>query len=1638
MQMRVPKKQISVPITLLVTLLGSIPLSVGQSTIPPSQDDLEGHIDGVDEMVQSVDPTNGTLPSISTIQKYPILAALNEKLDTYSGLMESGAIPSVSLSEIDIDEISVTDNFLPNFTFSNRLDLLGLLDLVNIIESPIACVESSPSAGSLSTRFTFDASCSVDVDTATRDLEARWDWTGDGTYDTSWSSSLSSAHIYSTIGDKTPTVEIRDAEGNTATASTNVHVSNPPDACFSVSPSSGTTSTTFQVDAGCSSDDLTSKSSLMVRWDWTSDGTYDTSWTTAKTASHSYNGGGTKNIKLQVQDESYLTDTYYRSVSVSYPGGGGTGCPQTSAESNLNPNQPMSGGYSTPPPQPPCDPTTQQASGPAAECNPWDGDSPSPEPCAPTAPNVGGSAAVIPGGHVIDLVETEVEGTSEVLLRELNRSSVSEPVLFQRMPNAPYEPAQDGEALLAEGASLRLRPAAPPVSAIIDHEWLQESFGTYGSPAPYTFIRHDGRLYAHVTDPAILVGSKYAFEAIVLGQSSQYTNGHADMVELKERGMQISFPIYPGPITTTASREAPNGTVEEDTSTYQEERLGIDFSGENTAGQTVKISKEWLDGLNLTTPRFIHEDGATITSKLESAHYVIQPKHFSTIYIENFDDNAAQGWTFTGLWHTTTACASSYSGSYHIAYNKDSTCTYEDGGTTSGSATFSTTLTSSSSPVLSFYHRWTTESYPDPYDVMKVQISSNGGSSWNTLQEWDSTGSNQGSWKYQSYSLSSYAGYTVQIRFYFNSGDGLYNDFIGWLVDNVQVTETTGNFPPDACFTVSPTSGTTSTTFYVDAGCSTDTETSKSSLQVRWDWTNDGNYDTSWSTDKTTSHSYSSTGVKTIRLQVKDGGGSTDTYTKTVSVTKPNAAPHACFSTSPSSGSTITTFQFDAGCSSDPETSKSSLQARWDWTNDGSYDTSWTTSKTSYHTYSSDGTKSVKLQVKDGGGLTDTYVRSLSVSEDTAEMGLGEDFESTPSGWSMSGLWRRSGCRSAAGSYALAYNQGSCSNLNYDTGATTTGMAMTPFFEVPSAMPTLIFKSWHHTEGGGIYDAKHVEVRVKGSSSWTELATIGGNMKQWNTHSYSLDDYAGDDAQIRFRFDSKDNIYNDYSGWVIDDLVLKSEDRTIQYVTPWTHSTVDGKEASSYDHHDQSPDWDMAFQGDDDSILQKFYFSEEPEIGGDVYLYVLGKSFNCSGSAEITHEFLVNGQAIGQFAACAAFNDGDYSWAKFSFPSSLIIQGNNEFLIRGTCASCSEGMWIVTDDDSGDTYTDLVINGITKNGYEAYWYLFILYNEEFETMERYFTVETTNEDGTKSYEQVQEAFVFLDRQEMRNLYLMQRTKDDGTKSYMATTLEFEKRAEYTTGNKVSGLNHRVAQPQDEYTSGQEFANPTAGAFYTWHRVEWEMLIPNSDGAYERTQGRYMMLVPSNPEDPADKQGQGQNPFEFSAGDGGSIFKFDMEVDFRSCETDVYRSHFPWSDPYPHNHDCHYFEIQVLELDQKVKDASRAVAFAKEILDLLKAAQKAQNVPQWVIKATRVTLTGILASWGLSLLQSGDLFLYDAREYDKRLNNPVGPDIWYAWTLYHSVPPAPIPFIDPQVPAHMLWGPDDTFFHNSWADQVIAF
>lgn len=245
----------------------------------------------------------------------------------------------------------------------------------------------------------------------------------------------------------------------------------------------------------------------------------------------------------------------------------------------------------------------------------------------------------------------------------------------------------------------------------------------------------------------------------------------------------------------------------------------------------------------------------------------------------------------------------------------------------------------------------------------------------------------------------------LKIRWDFN-GDGIwdtdwstrkieYNVFRveGKYVAKLEVLDTQGltgsttkiinvsgaNIKPTAFFTVDPENGTTETRFNFDASGSTDPEDSITSLEVRWDWENDGIFDTEYRTIKTIQHTFVVAGIYTVVLEVIDTEGYGSIFTKDVKVSNPNTPPDANFTITPETGKVDSVITFDASISKDAEDSLEQLEVRWDWNNDNIYDTPFSTEKVFRRSFPQAGTYLIKVEVRDSGGLTDTREKLLVI-----------------------------------------------------------------------------------------------------------------------------------------------------------------------------------------------------------------------------------------------------------------------------------------------------------------------------------------------------------------------------------------------------------------------------------------------------------------------------------------------------------------------------------------------------------------------------------------------------------------------------------------------------------------------------------
>ena len=95
----------------------------------------------------------------------------------------------------------------------------------------------------------------------------------------------------------------------------------PPTARFTVEPANGYVGTRFIFDPTTSSDPDESLAWLSTRYDWETDGLWDTSWWNAsQLTEYTFNAVGVHTVSLLVKDTDGLTDTTTLTIQVEDPG----------------------------------------------------------------------------------------------------------------------------------------------------------------------------------------------------------------------------------------------------------------------------------------------------------------------------------------------------------------------------------------------------------------------------------------------------------------------------------------------------------------------------------------------------------------------------------------------------------------------------------------------------------------------------------------------------------------------------------------------------------------------------------------------------------------------------------------------------------------------------------------------------------------------------------------------------------------------------------------------------------------------------------------------------------------------------------------------------------------------------------------------------------------------------------------------------------------------------------------------------------------------------------------------------------------------------------------------------------------------
>ncbi|MBI3358767.1 MAG: carboxypeptidase regulatory-like domain-containing protein [Nitrospirae bacterium] len=161
-----------------------------------------------------------------------------------------------------------------------------------------------------------------------------------------------------------------------------------------------------------------------------------------------------------------------------------------------------------------------------------------------------------------------------------------------------------------------------------------------------------------------------------------------------------------------------------------------------------------------------------------------------------------------------------------------------------------------------------------------------------------------------------------------------------------------------------------------------------------------------------------------------------------------------------------------------------------------------------------------------------------------------EDFETGFGNWTMSGLLNPENEADVCGSIVAPFPSSSNGayygidgTCTYNNGITNSGELT---MNVPVLLPdtgsaTLSFFSYEQTEceGNCPSDNRYVEISTDGGVSWALLGE-GNTEGLWHQRVFDLSPYLGQSILIRFRFDTVDDISNDFFGWMVDNLSINA------------------------------------------------------------------------------------------------------------------------------------------------------------------------------------------------------------------------------------------------------------------------------------------------------------------------------------------------------------------------------------------------------------------------------------------------------------------------------------------------------------------
>lgn len=227
------------------------------------------------------------------------------------------------------------------------------------------------------------------------------------------------------------------------------------------------------------------------------------------------------------------------------------------------------------------------------------------------------------------------------------------------------------------------------------------------------------------------------------------------------------------------------------------------------------------------------------------------------------------------------------------------------------------------------------------------------------------------------------------------------------LVVSVVLLASCSSDPPVAALSATPDKGVTPQLVRLDASASKSSDSEKPALLARFDLEGDGTFDTEFAASLIVEHAYLTAGNYRPVVEVKDESGKTALASAVVNISE-NKPPVVQLSVTPPSGKLPLSIIADASASTDPDEETSNLQVRFDFQDDGVFDTDFSSVLSMSFTFESAGAFTVAAEVRDSKGLTAIgrsapvqVLPSADIDADTNRNGLvEEDDEAGEAEWS--------------------------------------------------------------------------------------------------------------------------------------------------------------------------------------------------------------------------------------------------------------------------------------------------------------------------------------------------------------------------------------------------------------------------------------------------------------------------------------------------------------------------------------------------------------------------------------------------------------------------------------------------------------